>query len=62
MTPAGATKPAQADCQLCKRLFCYFLVTKRRLYCNACVEIERKSANVFFNGVRARRNRELANA
>lgn len=49
MTKPGDVKPAQAYCRLCTRMFCYFLVTKRRMYCGPCVEIERRAANVFFN-------------
>lgn len=42
-------KPAQSHCRLCERLFCYFQMSKRRTYCNPCVEIERRSAQVFSN-------------
>ena len=58
MTPAGATKPAQAECQLCHRLFCYFVVTKRRMYCGPCSDIERRAAQVFFNEVQRRQRLE----
>jgi hypothetical protein len=57
MKPARYTpKPAQAHCHLCERLFAYFQTSKRRMYCNACVEIERRAAQVFSND-RQRRDR-----
>jgi hypothetical protein len=49
-------RPTQSVCKLCDRLFAYFQRTKRRMYCDRCVKIERQSANVFFNEL-ARRNR-----
>lgn len=44
-------KPEQTICGLCERLFAYFRTTKPRLYCAPCVEIERKAANTFHNGL-----------
>lgn len=49
-------KPAQAHCNLCRRLFCYFQTSKRRTYCGPCVEIEKRAALVFSND-RQRRDR-----
>lgn len=45
-------KPAQRLCQRCKALFCYFQITKPRLYCAPCVELERQDANRFFNALK----------
>lgn len=50
--------PAQAYCDLCKRLFAYFQTTKRRQFCGPCVDIERRAAMVFNNDLQRRRRIE----
>lgn len=42
-------RAAQSVCKLCELPFAYFQRTKRRNFCDGCVEIERQAANVFFN-------------
>ena len=42
-------RPAQSVCKLCDRLFAYFQRTKRRMYCDPCVEIERVAALAYSN-------------
>jgi late competence protein required for DNA uptake (superfamily II DNA/RNA helicase) len=40
-------KPAQAECKRCERLFCYFQIAARRVFCSQCVEIDRREQNEF---------------
>lgn len=42
-----APKPAQAECKRCERLFCYFQIAARRLFCSLCVEIDRLESLEF---------------
>lgn len=61
MRPADYPRtPAQAHCRLCQRLFAYFKATKARQYCEPCVEIERRAANVFYNGIAKQQRRNAA--
>lgn len=54
-------KPVQSYCRLCERLFCYFLTTKRRLYCAPCAKIEQRLSVVVSNDhIRLERARRRA--
>jgi hypothetical protein len=44
-------KPVQRLCHRCADLFCYFQITKARLYCGVCHELERQDHNAFHNGI-----------
>lgn len=44
-------KPVQHDCARCTTLFCYFQITKARLYCGPCGDLERQDHNAFHNGI-----------
>jgi hypothetical protein len=42
-------KPAQRHCARCRELFVYFQITKARMYCAPCHELERRDHNAFHN-------------
>jgi len=44
-------KPAQRDCARCRELFVYFQITKARMYCAPCADLERQEHNAFHNGL-----------
>jgi hypothetical protein len=44
-------KPAQRHCARCRELFVYFQITKARMYCAPCHELERRDHNAFHNGL-----------
>jgi hypothetical protein len=48
---ARIPKPAQSHCRRCTELFCYFQITKARMYCGPCSDLERQEHNAFHNGI-----------
>lgn len=47
------TRPDQAECKRCEKLFCYFRTgTCGRFYCGLCVEIERVELIEFLRAQR----------
>ena len=42
-------KPAQRNCARGRDLFVYFQITKRRMYCAPCTDLERQDHNAFHN-------------
>jgi hypothetical protein len=52
---------AQAECERCEKLFCYFRTgTARRHYCGGCVEIERVALLAFTREQRFRQTAATA--
>lgn len=54
-------KPAQAECQQCERLFCFFYRFKRPIFCGQCIGIRRAADHAADNEFhRAQRRKQAA--
>jgi hypothetical protein len=55
-------KPAQRDCARCRELFVYFQITKARMYCAPCSELERRQEHNAFHNRIASQHRAMERA